>query len=203
MFCLLLVTEWLQLLQALSLHNTTSKARRENWLLRHVSMCLLWHCIFPRCIQPTSPKPITSKWKYPDKLSSILDHPLGLGEDALATGDRASFDLWFKAYAIFWSTGPHPKRASSTSWLLSWETLKEETFKSSIRRHVYCNTHGSYSHMPIAATLQENEFLGCRSVLRKIPWRQSRYSVGPQVVVLARLSRQDWQNCAWVMYQPQ
>lgn len=120
MFCLFLVTEWLQLLQTLSLHNTTSKARRGNWLLWHVSMCLLWHCIFPRCIQPTSPKPITSKWKYPDKLSSIIDHPLGLGEDVLAAGDRASFDLWFKAHAIFSSTGPHPKRASSTSWLLSW-----------------------------------------------------------------------------------
>ena len=33
-----------------------------------------------------------------------------MGEYILTTGDRTSFDLWFKAYLIFWSTGSHPKK---------------------------------------------------------------------------------------------
>lgn len=43
--------------------------------------------------------------------------------------------------------------------------------------------------MSIDATLPENGFPSCRSVVCKVPWWQIRYSVSAQTVVPARLSR--------------
>lgn len=109
MFSPFMVMRWLQMLQAWSLQNI-SKARRERQLLLHVSMCLLGSYVFPRCTQPTSSNPSTSKWNYPDKQSSTIDHLLGLRESILVTEDAASFDLWFKVHAKFEGQGPTTKQ---------------------------------------------------------------------------------------------